>query len=69
MATSDLTFLRDGGKVVVMPHTENARRWIANLCHAGSDQVPGGTLSIEERFAADVVQGATYDGLTVEHAA
>ncbi len=69
MATNDLTFLRDGGKVVVMPHTENARQWIANLCHAPSQQGHGDTLWIEERFAADVVQGAKYDGLTVEHAA
>jgi len=67
MSTSDLTFLRDGGKVVMMPHTENARQWIANLCHSCPQQRPGDTLSIDERFAADMVQGAAFDGLTVAH--
>jgi hypothetical protein len=55
-----------GSIVGITPMTPTAREWIGENVDAEPWQWLGGTLNIDRRYAADLVEGMVEAGLTVQ---
>jgi hypothetical protein len=62
----DLSFVNHGTLFLAMPGTDEGHQWLLENCDAESYSWLGPNLAIEHRFAADIADGASADGLEVE---
>ena len=63
---TDILVENHGSIISFTPITPAAREWIDENCQTESWQWMGGTLNVEHRCAAHIVEGLDGDGLLIE---
>ena len=61
---ADFVFHNHGSVFLLMPETDAARAWVEDHTDHRR-QYFGGAVVVEHRYIADIVMGATMDGLRV----
>lgn len=61
----DFEVIHNGSIVSIAPLTQAAREWVAKNVNLEGWQWLGGFFNVETRYAEDILDGASADGLRV----